>query len=289
MGQAGNPILQPTRTITCAPQQLRGNQQQNVQLPPSIPLPFLILNSLKPAGNQINNQQQVLNQILGTADGGPPPNKKKRDSYDESSVGPALNQLLDVQRQILDVDKQRLDVEKQRLEFDRLVGSQLMTLVPMIGTLIQRLIFPQQNDGMDKDFDMDHNRDDDMNDLHPPDHHLVPSERPERDLSNAEDELEKNRNILRNLLNEGLKARMLKEQQEKEAEEEATTSIEGVERTNEAAKESEKLDEPEKETCETDKDVDMDKGSEEAEDIEDDAESCVLLINENSNETNEDN
>lgn len=51
-----------------------------------------------------------------------------------------------MQKENLDVEKQKLEVEKQRLEFDRLVGSQLLTLVPMIGGLFQRLTFPANQD-----------------------------------------------------------------------------------------------------------------------------------------------
>lgn len=40
------------------------------------------------------------------------------------------------------MEKQRLDIEKQQLEFTRVVGTQLLTLVPMVGGLLQRLSFP---------------------------------------------------------------------------------------------------------------------------------------------------
>lgn len=53
-----------------------------------------------------------------------------------------LKELVEVQKENLQIEKQRLDIEKQRLEFSRVVGSQLLTLVPMVGTLVQRLSFP---------------------------------------------------------------------------------------------------------------------------------------------------
>lgn len=49
--------------------------------------------------------------------------------------------MVEVQKENLEIEKQRLDIEKQRLEFSRLVGSQLVTLVPMVGSLVQRLSF----------------------------------------------------------------------------------------------------------------------------------------------------
>lgn len=51
--------------------------------------------------------------------------------------------MVQLQKQHLELEKQRFEVEKQRLEFDRVVGSQLMTLVPMVGGLLQRLVYPQ--------------------------------------------------------------------------------------------------------------------------------------------------
>lgn len=80
MGQAGNQITtsQTTRTITCAPQTIRPTgQPQNLTLPSSIPLPFLILNNLKPA------QPGLGNQNISNSDG-PPPNKRKKDSMDDN-------------------------------------------------------------------------------------------------------------------------------------------------------------------------------------------------------------
>lgn len=43
----------------------------------------------------------------------------------------------------MELEKQKIEIEKQKLEFDRLVGSQLLTLVPMVGGLLQRLSFSQ--------------------------------------------------------------------------------------------------------------------------------------------------
>lgn len=51
--------------------------------------------------------------------------------------------MVQIQKQQLELEKQRIEMEKQRMEFDRVVGSQLMTLVPMVGGLLQRLVYPQ--------------------------------------------------------------------------------------------------------------------------------------------------
>ena len=55
------------------------------------------------------------------------------------AIDTTLKDLLDVQRERLNLERQRLEVEKQRLEFDRLVGTQLVTLIPMVGGILQRL------------------------------------------------------------------------------------------------------------------------------------------------------
>lgn len=52
-----------------------------------------------------------------------------------------MRELVEVQKENLEIEKQRLDIEKQRLDFSRLFGSQLVTLVSMVGTLAQRLSF----------------------------------------------------------------------------------------------------------------------------------------------------
>lgn len=50
--------------------------------------------------------------------------------------------MVQIQKQQLELEKQRFEMEKQRLDFERVVGSQLMTLVPMVGGLLQRLVYP---------------------------------------------------------------------------------------------------------------------------------------------------
>ncbi|CAG2064782.1 unnamed protein product [Timema podura] len=43
------------------------------------------------------------------------------------------NEVSGLLRQLLDVEREHLELEKQRLEFDRMVGTQLLALVPMVG------------------------------------------------------------------------------------------------------------------------------------------------------------
>lgn len=60
-----------------------------------------------------------------------------------TDLGNILREMVQIQKQQLELEKQRIEMEKQRMEFDRVVGSQLMTLVPMVGGLLQRLVYPQ--------------------------------------------------------------------------------------------------------------------------------------------------
>lgn len=48
----------------------------------------------------------------------------------------------------MNIEKQRLELEKQRLEFDRVVGSQLLTLVPMIGGILQSVALSNSEDAI---------------------------------------------------------------------------------------------------------------------------------------------
>ncbi|XP_022900340.1 uncharacterized protein [Onthophagus taurus] len=88
----------------------------------SIPVPLLILNSLpQPQSNQ----------------------EKKGDSGNSSEIqnviSSTLKSLLQVQKDHLEVEKQRLEMEKQKLEFERLIGTQMVAMLPMFGGLLQRV------------------------------------------------------------------------------------------------------------------------------------------------------
>lgn len=115
---------------------------------------------------------------------------------------------MEVQRENLDVEKQKLEVEKQRLEFDRLVGSQLLTLVPMIGGLFQRLAFPTNQDILNlasnsNNGDMKNGR---------------------KRQSTSDLDILKDSKILRTVLEQGIKKYMMEE--ENDADEEKTTDNE---------------------------------------------------------------
>lgn len=119
-----------------------------------------------------------------------------------------LKELLEVQRENLDIEKQKLEVEKQRLEFDRLVGSQLLTLVPMIGGLFQRIAFPTNQDI-----------------LHLASNSTTGDTKNGRKRQNTSDlDILKDSKILRTVLEQGIKKYMMGE--DNEAEEEKTTDNE---------------------------------------------------------------
>ncbi|XP_018323571.1 uncharacterized protein LOC108735856 isoform X2 [Agrilus planipennis] len=104
---------------------------------PSYPLPLLILNGLQTG-------QADKNKLASQAAAGA--NNAAINKENHQELCNVLKDLLDTQRQSLDVEKQRLELEKQKVEFDRAVGSQLLTLVPIVGAILQRLAFASNQD-----------------------------------------------------------------------------------------------------------------------------------------------
>ncbi|KAF2880579.1 hypothetical protein ILUMI_25590 [Ignelater luminosus] len=130
------PTVLPSFTIPTQNGQLGSNNAVKTGTVPSIPLPLLILNSLQP-------QQAVQDKKgLSASSNG---NSREKIPADLSTV---LKEILEVQKENLDIEKQRLELEKQRLEFDRVVGSQLLTLVPMIGGILQRVALNTSEDAI---------------------------------------------------------------------------------------------------------------------------------------------
>ncbi|XP_063244017.1 uncharacterized protein LOC134543117 isoform X1 [Bacillus rossius redtenbacheri] len=54
------------------------------------------------------------------------------------------NEVSSLLQQLLDVEHEHLQLEKQRLEFDRMIGTQLLALVPMVGSILQNHFLSQQ-------------------------------------------------------------------------------------------------------------------------------------------------
>lgn len=95
-------------------------------------------------------------------------------------------------REMLNVQKQQLELEKQKFEFDRLVGTQLMTLVPMVGGLLQRLVYPTMTP-----------------------HNLTPSESSTNENNEADSksyDILKDSKILRTVLESGIKKYMMSDE-----------------------------------------------------------------------------
>ncbi|XP_074034878.1 uncharacterized protein [Leptinotarsa decemlineata] len=155
----------------------------NTTTTPSLPFPLLILNGLP-------NQNQVSAPAKKEGMGG-------IGSLGQEDVSALLKDLLQVQKENLEVEKQRLEVDKQTLEFHRLVGTQLLTLLPMIGGFIQRVAFPNNNN--DEEKNIVNNED--------------ASKKSNRKRSCPDSGLDilKDSKILRNVLEDGIKKYMLEE------------------------------------------------------------------------------
>ncbi|KAF5291493.1 hypothetical protein FQR65_LT01805 [Abscondita terminalis] len=152
--------------------------QQNTAKPgtvPSIPLPLLILNSLQPQQNVL--QEKNKGNLSNLSNDGV-----------QSDLHNVLKDILDVQKEKLEIEKEKLELEKQRLEFDRVVGSQLLTLVPMIGGIIQRLA-------------LSNNHENDPNSI-------------KNRKRKASEDIFKDSKILRSVLEQGIRKYMLGEENE---------------------------------------------------------------------------
>ncbi|XP_065161073.1 uncharacterized protein [Atheta coriaria] len=63
-----------------------------------------------------------------------------------------LKEVIELQKQNLELAKQHIEIEKQRLEFDRVIGTQMVTMLPMLGGVLQRLAYPGNQDLIDMKF-----------------------------------------------------------------------------------------------------------------------------------------
>lgn len=139
------PTLLPNIPMSTT-QQLRPNG--------TIPLPLLILNGIHSAqphhsiidtSSTNNGNNSVVTAAASTSRHNTNQQNEEQgnaSSSNSNNLSNILREILSVQNQQLDLERQKFELEKQRLEFDRVVGSQLMTLVPMVGGLLQRLVYP---------------------------------------------------------------------------------------------------------------------------------------------------
>ncbi|XP_071056690.1 myb/SANT-like DNA-binding domain-containing protein 1 isoform X2 [Onthophagus taurus] len=117
MGNSSQNVSKTTPTVASFQIPTQAINQNNVNgirtAPGSIPVPLLILNSMQPQQNQ--------------------------DKRGDLEISSTLKSLLEIQREHLEVEKQRLEMEKQKLEFERLIGTQMVAMLPMFGGLLQRI------------------------------------------------------------------------------------------------------------------------------------------------------
>ncbi|CAG9864918.1 unnamed protein product [Phyllotreta striolata] len=141
----------------------------------SIPFPLLILNGMPNQNAQLNQQK-----------------KDDKTPGKQQDVSLLLKSLIDIQEETLKVEKERLEIEKQQLEFHKLVGAQLLTLLPIFGGLVQKLPFPNNNEEEAKN-----------------ENEGEPRNGKKRKYSDGELDILKDSKILRNVLEEGIKKYML--------------------------------------------------------------------------------
>jgi hypothetical protein len=146
------PKILPNLTM---PSQGQPNGGQNKQGPiPSLPFPLLILNGVQAPNNASVDKKDLMKNTDGPkVDAGKKirTNKHVLFIFFLPDMTHILKEILEVQKENLDIERQRLELEKQRLEFERFVGSQLLAMGPVIGSLFQRFAFaaeenPECND-----------------------------------------------------------------------------------------------------------------------------------------------
>ncbi|KAG5872650.1 hypothetical protein JTB14_029693 [Gonioctena quinquepunctata] len=147
---------------------------------PSLPFPLLILNGLPQSQNAALKKE-------GSGGG---------NTLGQEDVSTLLKNILQVQKENLEVEKQRLEVDKQTLEFHRLVGTQLLTLLPMFGGLMRRLAFPDNNNDEEKHSEIEE---------------TLKKNARKRPCSDSGEDIMKDSKILRNVLEDGIKKYMLGE------------------------------------------------------------------------------
>ncbi|XP_046991360.1 uncharacterized protein LOC124596299 [Schistocerca americana] len=86
-----------------------------------------------------------------------------KPEVDSKQVSPKDKDVTSLLQQLLDVEREHLELEKQRLAFDRQIGAQLMCLVPIVSSILQKHAAPQHTENnwhfsnAQRDSDSDHN------------------------------------------------------------------------------------------------------------------------------------
>ncbi|KAL3272707.1 hypothetical protein HHI36_014170 [Cryptolaemus montrouzieri] len=102
---------------------------------PSLPFPLLIVQQ-KPQINNNDKKTPTKMPNIGTIQAVPQQNNLSGE------IGTLLKEILDIQKENLSIEKERLGLEKERLEYHKSVGDQLLTLVPIFGSLLQKIAYP---------------------------------------------------------------------------------------------------------------------------------------------------
>lgn len=179
-----------------------------------IPFPLLILNNVNHGDKNAPNRMQT---VIGT-------NQQtdckffyrfkndynfKNPFFFSVAANSLLKEVIELQKQNLELAKQHIEIEKQRLEFDRVIGTQMVTMLPMLGGVLQRLAYPGNQDLIDMKFGI--------------------SAGVKRKRSASEDaDVIKDSKKLRNMLEKGIRKYMLMDEDESQPE----VVVEKVENTD---------------------------------------------------------
>ncbi|KAK9883472.1 hypothetical protein WA026_001648 [Henosepilachna vigintioctopunctata] len=104
---------------------------------PSLPFPLIIVQQ-KPQTN--NNDKNTSAKPSNVADIHTLQQiQQQQQGINFSDMSTLLKDLLSVQKESLSIERERLELEKERLDYHRNVGNQLLTLIPIVGSLLQKI------------------------------------------------------------------------------------------------------------------------------------------------------
>ncbi|XP_045475742.1 uncharacterized protein LOC123681598 [Harmonia axyridis] len=157
----------------------------------SLPFPLLIVQQKPQTNNPDANSSKTSN--LATVQTLQQMQQPMNSSNHDISI--LLKDLVDIQRENLTVERQRFELEKERLEYNKNVGNQLMTLIPIFGSILQKFIFTNEVTNSDS-----------------------PNQKNGKRKKSTNDDILRESKILRTVLEKNIKKYMLEDDHQEESE-----------------------------------------------------------------------
>ncbi|XP_044758935.1 uncharacterized protein LOC123316780 [Coccinella septempunctata] len=164
---------------------------------PSLPFPLFIVQQKPQVTNGETNSSKT---NLATMQSLQQLQAQPQNCGSTGEINVLLKDLVDIQRENLSVEKRRLELERERLDYHKNVGSQLLTLIPVFGSLLQNLILTNEATSSESS----------------------PQKNSKRKKS-VNDEILRESKILRTVLEKNIKRYMLEEDYQEESDQDEST------------------------------------------------------------------